>query len=259
MIVERFTRVTGLVAVVTGTALTLDGPEAVEAALGWLFTHADLIVIGVAVMGLLHNIAPRGALAGPLILGAAGLTAAVIRGHSLPAMGGWSTVGAGVAVVGGLMVMRRTSQPAQPDPVRRVVAAVFSREIVYEAGQDAPERLSVVAIGCPVDVNLKAAGLPRHRLVEINIVCIAAHVRIAVPANWPVVAGRVAGTRGVRLSGLLDSTETFDDPRDDEQAEDLNDLAVRKMKAARRRRVGSPVVVHIVGWAGSVAIADPKA
>jgi hypothetical protein len=252
----RLIRLIGLAVTVVGTMLAVDGPGSVAGLFRWVFAYAGVIVVGVAVVALVRNVAPRGSLVGPVALGVVGLTVVMLRQRWWPGIGGWSAAGVGMALVGGLIVMQRGSPPVRPGPVRRVVGAVFNREIVYGAGHDAPERLSVVAIGCRIKVNLVSAGLPRHGLVEINIVCLVGHVEIAVPLSWPVVAGRVNNTHGVRLSGSLDSTETFDDPREGDQAEELGELAARRKKATRTRKAGVPVVVHIVGYGGGVTVVD---
>lgn len=256
MVSSRSIRLIGLAATVAGTLLSVDGPQSLAALFHWLFSYAGVILLVIAAIGLVRNIAPRGSVTGPLLLGAIGLAVVMFREGWWPAAGAWSATGVGLAVAGGLMVMQPEKPPLRSSPVRRTVGALFNREITYSQGQDAPELLSIVAIGCRFRVRLASAGQPTYGLVEINVVSLLGHVEFSLPRGWPVVAGRVSNTHGVRLSGLLDSTETFDDPRDPEQAGDLDELVARRKKAVRTRQTGVPVVVHIVGWGGSVTILD---
>lgn len=249
-------RLAGLAAVGVGTILAIDGPDGVSGLLRWLVSHVGMIILGVTVVGLLHNIAPRGSVVGPGALGTIGLAVVMFQEGWWPPLGAWPMIGIGIALAGGFIVMQENVPPPQPAPIRRVVGALFNREVIYLAGQDAPQRLSVIALGCRVNVNLASAGLPRYEPVEINIACLLGHVEIALPNHWPVVAGRVGSTRSVRLTGLLDSADTFDDPQAEDQLEALHELVARRRKAARMRKPGSAVVVHIVGFGGGVTVLD---
>jgi hypothetical protein len=113
MAFERTVRLIGFTAAVAGTTLAIDGPTSVVAFLSWLLSHAGVIVLGIAVVGLVRNIGPRGSLVGPLVLGAGGLAAAMLHERWWPTIGGWSVAGVGIAAAGGLMIMGREGPRAR--------------------------------------------------------------------------------------------------------------------------------------------------
>jgi hypothetical protein len=198
--------------------------------------------------------APRGALSGPFLLGGAGFAVLAVRNQWWNARDIWLLTGTALAIAGGLTLMRKRQSPFRSDPVRRIAGAIVRRRLVINSDQCAPDRLLVLAIFGRVDIDLRSAGVPSYGLVEVMVSCWMGTVEFFVADHWPVVAGRVHAARGVKLEGILDSTETFDEPESKEHEETLQELIRKRQVSMKSEREGSVVVIHILGLGGSVSI-----
>ncbi|MGB6165500.1 MAG: hypothetical protein WCF33_07130 [Pseudonocardiaceae bacterium] len=188
---RRIVEVLGVVSVWVGAVLAAQGPEGVVAVAAGLNQHIGLILLCLAACALLHNMAPRGALSGPLLLGGAGFTVLVIRNQWWNARDIWLLTGTTLAIAGGLILMRKRQSTLRSDPVRRIVGVIFRRRPVINSDQYAPERLLVLAIFGRVDIDLRSARIPRYGPVEVMVSCWMGTVKLFVADHWPVVA---AGT-----------------------------------------------------------------
>jgi len=251
---RRIVEVLGVVCVWVGAVLAAQGPEGVAWIVVGLTQHMALILLCLATGALLYNIAPRGALPGPLLLGSAGLTVLAIRNQWWNDQDVWFLTGTALAIVGGLTVMRKRQTTLRSNPVRRIVGAIVRRRLVVEADQYAPERIVVLAICGRVEIDLRLARLPRYGPVEVMVSCWMSAVELFVANHWPVVAGRVHAARGIQLEGCLDSSELFDEPESEEQGERLVQLAKERQISMKADQEGSAIVVHVLGLGGSVSI-----
>lgn len=244
----------GLGLVVVGVILAVDGPHGIATAAGLVGDHVGVVLVAAAVAGLVHNLAPRGTVIGPAVLAGAGVGALALRYGWWSARDVWVVVGAALVIAGGLMAVGGQSRPLRSDPARRVVAVLFRRTVEFRSGEDAPERLTVVAVFTRCEVDLRRAELPRYGPVEIMVSCWASVVTLRLPGHWPVVAGRVTAARHVRMCGSLDSTDPFESP--EEKRDELVDLAAERQEREGSARKGVATVVHVVGVGGSVVIGD---
>lgn len=252
----------GIAAVWLGAVLTTGGLAAVEtAAVAGGRAAGVLLVVG-AIGCLLANIAPRGTLLGPLLLLAVGLAVVALQRDWLSSRGGWPAVGFLISVGGAFMTTRSTPPTQPPEPVRRVFGVALRRRLSYRAGEAAPAQLRLITIVNRTEIDLSAAGLPEFGdIVELVVTSVFGTVEIDLPPSWPVVAGRVTASRHVRLSGVLDSDVSFDDPDADadpdtgESQQDGLDLIIGKRKQATgSAHGGAAVVIHVLGWGGSITV-----
>ncbi len=70
------------------------------------------------------------------------------------------------------------------------------------------------------------------------------------------MVGRTNASRSIRLDGLLDATEVFDDPRSSEQGERLQEIEAEWQIYSRTGETGTAVVLHVAGVGGSVHLRD---
>jgi hypothetical protein len=117
----------GLCAIAVGTVLAVDGPARVESVARELTRHSGVGIIGIAVAVLIYNIAPWGSLAGPLVLAVLGACVLAWQDHWRSARSGWVVAGIAIALLGGLVVIRKHSVIATADPVRPMTRSTSRR------------------------------------------------------------------------------------------------------------------------------------
>jgi hypothetical protein len=222
-----------------------------------LWARLDVILIAIAIITILATVAPRGSLGGAVVFGSAGLAVHLGRRGGWSAPDVWLLLGAGAVAAGGWLAMTvDVPEPDQIDPVRRRIALLFPRRIGL-AGRRAPDILSVVAVGTCVRVDLSAAKAPKGETIELLISCWAARVELAVPARWPVVAGRLASAHAIRFCGELDLAEPTPFPHLPEQAARLTKVTAERTAAHERSPASgraAAIVIHVLGLAGEVTI-----
>jgi hypothetical protein len=251
-------RLAGLCAIAAGTVLAVDGPTRAELVARELTRHSGVGIIAVAAAVLIYNIAPRGTLAGPLVLAAFGACVLAWQDHRWSARSGWAVAGIAIALLGGFVVIRKDSVIATADPVRRAIALLARRRLPFGPEQIAPERLSLIAVLALFEVDLSSAQRPAYGPVEIFITCWGGMVCLDVPDGWAVVAGRMTAARSIRYSGTLDSPDPFPNPEEASAAERLAELADERSRLLTQSGSGTAVVVHVLGFGGHVRIARSR-
>ncbi|MEU8817875.1 hypothetical protein [Actinoplanes sp. NPDC048796] len=246
----------GVAGIWAGLVLALVGPGSFSTAGRAVLDHAGYAVLGCAAVVLLYNLAPKGTLTGPLLLGAVGVVLIALTGDWRISQDGWSVAGLAIALAATSVVLRRPAGSGPPAPTRRTSGLLLNRHLIYDLDAEAPERLDVTALLCRVVIDLRSAGTPRTGPLEVVVSSAAGHVDLAFPSHWPVVAGRTAASRKIRLDGFLDTAEDFDDPRSHEQAQRLSEIEAEWQARARTADRGIAVVVHVAGIGGSVRVRD---
>jgi hypothetical protein len=247
-------RVAGLCAVAVGAVFAVDGPAKVEALARDLIRHAGLGLIAVAVIVLVYNLAPRSALAGPILLAIVGVLVLAWQNHWWTVRSGWSAAGTAIALLGGYLAMRRTPSKATTDPAQRLTAVLLNRRILCRPDEPAPERLNTIAILSRIDVDLSSTQRPAYGPIEMFVTCWGAAVYLKLPRHWALVAGRLAAAKSIRFSGALDWPEPFPNPDQPDAAERLEAIAAERAMVTGRPHESAAVVVHVLGIAGHVSI-----
>ncbi|GID29520.1 hypothetical protein Abr02nite_45030 [Paractinoplanes brasiliensis] len=211
-------------------------------------------MIALAVAVLLYNMVPRGALLGPVILAAAGLAIVTTTRGWWSSRQLWMFVGFALAVLGAMVATRRAVGTHDLSPIQRLFGFLLSRHVIYDLDAEAPERLDVAAVLCKVVIDLRSAVAPRTGPLEIVASSVGGRIELALPQHWPVVAGRLAASRRVRLDGFVDHADAFDDPRSPEQSQLLQDLEGEWQERAASDDPATSVVVHVAGVGGSVRV-----
>lgn len=251
---RQLVNILALAAAWVGGILTASGPAGMGAVTKALVENVEFILIGTAIIVLLHNLAPKGVLIGPIVLAIVGLLILLTRLELWAASRTWLFIGITLTVAGVILAMRSDNRPPRAFPVLRILGALVRRRLVLSPEDYAPERLVAVAILGKLEVDMRKARLPRYGPVEVMVTCLLGRVTIAIPLHWPVAAGRVHTIRWMKLEGSLDSAHEFDDPQDDEQCDRLSELALERKESVGAREPGSAVVLHVIGVGGSVAV-----
>ena len=243
----------GLAMIGVGAIVAVDGLDGVVRVAQALVAHVGVVLVALAIVLLAHNMAPAGTWVGPLTVGGVGVAIlAWQHGWGFGAI--WAAAGGMMMLVGGriVMSMRFESEPIEAAPVRRLIGVLARRRLGFTSTQHAPERLRILAVGARIDIDMRAARLPAVGPVEVLISCWEGAVKLQLPQHWAVVAGRVTTGRAIRLAGVLDSSEVFEDPEN--QADRLGDIAEERRQATNAPAVGAAIVVHVLGLGGAVTI-----
>jgi hypothetical protein len=144
-------------------------------------------------------------------------------------------------------------------PILRATTFLLPRTYHFSATEKTPPAFRLTAIAGSLHADLVDLQLPRRNGVEIFITCWAGgHVKLALPANWPVYAGRMTAVTAIRCAPKFEFSDAqyFEDPQG-EHGDDL--LALAQAFNARPEQVNptaKPVwaLIHIAGFAGTVDI-----
>jgi hypothetical protein len=247
----------GLLLVSIGSTLAVAGPGGLGR-VGLLFaSHLYLVFFAAAGLSLFLTVLPRGTRAAPAGLFVAGLIAYVADHHGWwHASQPWALAGLMIVLAGGGLSMTASGRKRSEDfdPVQRAWAIGFPRTVAFPGTEWTPGLISAYAIGTKLTIDLRKPAEARGKYVELAIACWVARVEIVLPDHWPVVAGRLAQTKGIRFSGSLDSNETFTDPRDQLQFNRLNNVVEEWRRLHQADPDPAVVVVHVLGLGGEVSL-----
>jgi hypothetical protein len=240
----------------TGAVLVVDGPPGIVRLAATVGANAHIVILALAGLAFVLNVAPRGTAAGPLTLVAMGAFVFVASRSSWSPQA-WELLGGVMILLGGWLAMTTPVGGGSIDPVRGVTAAFFPREMSLKRDDKLPAQLFIRAVGAKVQVDLSDAGPPRQADLQLFVTCVAGRVELTLPKSWPVVAGRVHTTWRIRFHGKLDSQEPSLHPHEEGEPARL-----RRLAETRRRTLGVSdesvrsvaVVLHVVGAGGAVVL-----
>lgn len=187
-----------------GTAWAIGGVSAVQSGLLTIVAASPLLLLLSGVGVLVRVAVPRGALAGPLTLITAGaawvsVQYGLLRGVEL------DRVVSAVLIVGGIAVafIQRPDQSPVDSGIQhfRTILVPIERK----PRRPTPTRLHLLTVLGAIQLDLSRARFPTAYEMEVDISVFYGRVRLRLPADWTVVAGRVAAAHGVRFEGDLDS------------------------------------------------------
>jgi len=248
--------VLALLLVSLGSALAVAGPVALGRVGLLIASHIYVLFFAAAALSVFLTVLPRGTRVGPAMLFVAGVVAYIAahgRGHRWDP---WALAGLMIALLGGGLSMATSSRKRTEDvdPVKRVWAIAFPRTSDFQDNEWTPQLISACAIGAKLTIDLRSPAEARGKYVELAIACWAGRVEIIPPDHWPIVAGRLAQTKGIRFSGNLDSSETFSDPRDQAQYNKLGEIVDKWRRLHTASTEPTVVVVHVMGLGGQISL-----
>ncbi len=227
----------GLAGVAAGTAWAVGGAP-LRSAANTLLTAAPVLVIATGVLILFHKLAPRGPLAGPLILIVAGSTVLAFQ-LSLITSAVIRTVGPALLIVAGVAIALSRSATENP-----LIAIVTHRWQVFlprrwEVKGTAARKYVIRSVFAECELDLSKARYPDNTpRITIDITVIGGWIELRMPSEWEVYPGRMDLVRGTRFSGSLTSRDKLPD------AEANNELGKNH------------VMLNVQGWYGRVTTGD---
>lgn len=177
--------------IAAGRILTADVPLALVVAGAWLALRAAV---------------PRGALAGPLALFAAGGIGLASQ-HGLLRPPELQRAAPIVIVACGVIVaMSRSADPPEIyTGVGRYHAVLVPMH--RKIPGPTPRKLIVRALLGSIRLDLREATYPKAYRLWVDVTVLMGRVELVLPEHWQVQAGRVDLARGVHFEGLLESAE----------------------------------------------------
>lgn len=227
----------GLACVAAGTAWAVGGVHAIGAGASALLATVPALTVVVGVLIILRAAMPRGALAGPLVLIAAGSVALFIQFNAanytviyrmIPAM----LVAGGVVVAMG----RRSGEPDLPSIVLRYWSMLLP--VSRRVQSPAPHKLIVYCLLGHLTLDFTQAAYPTVSAprITVDLTLLGGRVEFLLPDNWTVQAGRLSLAKGTQFSGRIGLfDQAADEPSDDEFGLNL-------------------VVLNVQGWSGMVCL-----
>jgi hypothetical protein len=213
----------GLIAVAAGTAWSTGGYAAVQRGAAALVAAIPFLLIAGGLILLLRVLAPRGVLAGPLVLmGAGGIWAVASEGLLSLAVERVLPI---VLTIGGVAIAmsNRSHEPDLDIGVVTRTAFLFPRRVELDSP---PQKLAVRAILGDANVNLSQLAREPMDDLHLDLLIFYGRVELLLPRQWTVVHGQVESARRVAVSGELD--RPYREPRPDEkQYADWDDAKLR--------------------------------
>lgn len=252
---------TALMMVVLGAVVLASGPAGLLDIGRWLAANVEILIGSLAAAALLLSIAPRGV----------AVTATTVMTLCLFVYGArhgwWSwgaawTVGALVVMIFGARMLFGRENPYGPaDPVQRIFRILFPASRRY-ANQEPPSYLSVVAASSSVSLDFRGAEEPRDGWMEVAVSCWRGDVRLNLPPQWAIVAGRLDLSPTVNLRGLFDVEQEFRYPQQPGTAAKLRNIAQARATSVNAGQAAlateeasmATIVLHVIGRGGSVEV-----
>ncbi|MEV7886858.1 hypothetical protein ACWD3I_23605 [Streptomyces sp. NPDC002817] len=203
----------GLGAVAMGTAWAVGGVAGLRDVAGVLLIAVPALLALAGAALVLRAAVPHGQLAGPLTLMGVGIGVLVLRFDvpQLPELSGQAPT---ALILGGVFValFRGRSGSGLDIGVRRYTSLLYPHVHTVLEGR-APKKLILRALlfGA-VDIDLSRCEFPFEARLVVDVTVLWARVRLKVPADWTVLAGRVELTSGVLFDGRL-SEPAFASPQ----------------------------------------------
>ncbi|MEU5891112.1 hypothetical protein ABZ835_30325 [Streptomyces sp. NPDC047461] len=210
---SRIRVVVGLGAVAMGTAWAVGGVAGLRDVVGVLLVAVPALLVLAGVVLLLRAAVPDGQLGGPLTLVGVGVGVLVLR-FGVPQLSELSDQAPTALILGGVFValFRGRSGSGLDIGVRRYTSLLYPRVRTSLEGR-APKKLILRALLFgEVDIDLSRCEFPFEARLVVDVTMLWACVRLKVPADWTVLAGRVELTSGVRFHGRL-SEPAFASPQ----------------------------------------------
>lgn len=244
----------GLACVVAGTVMVLGGASSATSAASAVWANLDLILIVIGSAALGRHFLQRDIPRGPVAVATCGLVLLAwrqnwIRQESLIVLVGT------VVLLGGANVALGAVPAGRSDTAVQTVGALLARrKRSFGIDEEPPERLRAWSLLGRIDLDLRRAEIPRYGPIELLISSWGGDLRLRLPNDWVVVAGRTRSSYRMHLSGLLDSKRSFNDPDSPEQLEQLERLREERSAQTGSTRANAAVVVHLLGVGGRVKV-----
>ncbi|MDN3026885.1 hypothetical protein [Streptomyces sp. S.PB5] len=194
----------GLGAVALGTAWAVGGVAGLREVLAALSVAVPTLLVLAGMVLVLRAAVPRGQLGGPLALMGVGVGVLALR-FDVPQLPDLSRQAPVVLILGGVFValFRGRSDPGIDTGVRRFTSLLHPPAKPRMAGT-APKKLIVRALLFGrVHIDLSGCDFPLEPRMVVDVTVLWADVKITLPPDWTVLAGRVELTSGVRFFGDL--------------------------------------------------------
>lgn len=225
----------GIVAVAVGTAWALGGNGFLATSGRRLAELLPLLLVLGGVSAILLVVAPRGALAGPVLLISMGLLGLAVE-HGMLRNSFFVHVPAFILIsLGVIVAMSRRERIKIDTGVKRFTTIFFPAR--RRVSGEAPRKIIVRAIFGLLELDMSEADPSRWAArVWADVTCLVGRIELIIPKEWEVQAGRVELARHITFGGKLTRTE-FAPPT--EQEDDPNK---------------NLVVVNVLGWGGVVRV-----
>jgi hypothetical protein len=248
--------IAGTLLAAAGAVIAVAGPRTLLDMARWSVQHGGVLLLWLAGMVALWTAVPAGKRKWPALLAGAGLLVLLLQRGVDPSI----IAGGGLVALGALISAVRLPAAFRDDVIdpvhtyRRV--GFYARNIVAEPVHEVPSQIRLLSMATCTELNLKDAQPSTSDVLELVLTCWFSRVRITLPPQWAVVAGRVTATKFVTFKGTLDSSDLIIDLDDPIDAEKLTGIAQKRstmvMNSADNQPVG--VVIHVAGAVSRVTL-----